>query len=111
MPTQIAAGDQLQTGKDIYNAIMGRIEPDLVTTSGISTDAPLKGESSAQFSGRMEKYRKAFALYEQCFSAYVAYLRDESKKSRVATRIAAEHKLHDEETAAADRLLSGITRS
>lgn len=99
------------TGEQIYNAIMGEIEPDLVTTSGVSTDVRLKGESKAKSTARMERYRKAFALYEKCFTAYVAHLRNESKKSRSATRIATEQKLHDDEAATADRLLSEITHA
>lgn len=90
---------------------MGQIEPDLVTTSGVSTDAAQPGESQAQFTVRMEKYRKAFGLYEKCFNAYVAYLHDESKKSRASTRITAERKQHDEEEATADKLLSEITHA
>lgn len=110
--TNTATGTQsLPTGEAIYNAIMSQIEPDLVTDSGVGTDAPLKGESAKAFSARMEKYHKAFALYDQCLSAYIAHLRDESKKSRVATRVATEQRLHDEEAATADKLLSEMTRA
>ncbi len=99
------------TGEQIYNAIMGEIEPDLVTTSGVSTDVRRRGESKAKWNARMERYRKAFALYEKCFTAYVAHLRDASKKSRAATRIATERKFHDEEEATANKLLSDITHA
>lgn len=112
MPTQTSAGaQQLPTGEVIYNAIMNQIEPDLATTSGIRADARIKGESAAKFKARMERYHKAFSLYERCFDAYVAYLRGESKKSRSAARIATEQKLHDEEASEADKLLSEMTRA
>lgn len=112
MPTQTSAGSQqLPTGEAIYNAIMSQIEPDLATTAGIRVDARAKGESAAKFKVRMERYRKASSLYEKCFDAYVAYLRDESKRSRSAARIATEQKLHDEEAVEADKLLSEMTRA
>ena len=112
MPTAAApATTELLTGEEIYNAIMGQIEPDLVTTSGVSTDAPKPGEGDADFSARMERYRKAFATYEKCFEAYVSHLRDDSRKSRLATRIATEQKLHDQEEATAEKLLSEMMHS
>lgn len=108
----MSTGSQtLPTGEEIYNAIMAQIEPDLVTTSGVTTDAPIDGESPVQFSARLEKYRKAFALYEKCFNAFVAHLQEESKKSRLATRLATEQKLHDEEETTAEKLLSDMTRT
>ncbi|MBI2635974.1 hypothetical protein HYW84_01475 [Candidatus Peregrinibacteria bacterium] len=112
MPTQTSAGSQqLPTGEVIYNAIMSQIEPDLATNSEIRTDAREKGESAAKFKARMERYRKAFSLYEKCFDAYVEHLRGESKNTRSAARIATEQRLHDEETAEADKLLSEMTRA
>ena len=112
MPTTpIPTATALPTGEDIYNAIMGQIEPDLVTTSGVSTDAPKPAESDADFTARMERYRKAFGIYEKCFEAYVANLREESRKSRLATRLATEQKLHDEEEAVAEKLLSDMMHS
>lgn len=106
MPTQT-----LPTGEQIYNTIMSQIEPDLVTTSGVSTDAPEKAETPAHFTARMERYQKAFALYEKCFNAFVAHLHEESKKARLATRLATEQKLHDEEEATAAKLLSDMAQA
>ncbi|NOS68296.1 MAG: hypothetical protein HOO67_08150 [Candidatus Peribacteraceae bacterium] len=101
----------LPTGEQIYNAIMAQIEPDLVTTSGVTTDAPIAGETPENFSARLEKYRKAFALYEKCFNAFVSHLQEESKKARLATRVATEQKLHDQEEATAEKLLADMTHS
>ena len=99
------------TGEQIYDAIMRQIEPDLVTTSGVRVDAPEDGENSEHFSTRMKRYKNAFALYEKCFESYVAQLREESKKTRLAARHAAEQKVHDEEEAKAEKLLSDMTRT
>ena len=111
MPTPGTDGKALQTGKQIYNAIMSQIEPELVTTSTVKVDASMPGETPEEFAARMERYRKAFALYEQCFDAYVAHVREESRQTRLDARHAAEQKLHDEDEAEANKLLTEMTHA
>ena len=106
--TTSTANQTLQTGEQIYNTIMVQIEPDLLTTSTVKVDSPETGESDGQYAARMERYRKAFATYERCFEAYVAYLRDESRRTRLDARVSAESKSNAEEKIKAEELFLNI---
>ncbi len=111
MPTQktdTADFATLPAGEQIYDTIMAQIEPDLLTASTVKTDAPEDGEALEAYGARMARYRKAFALYEKCFEAFVTHLRDESRKTKLAARFAAEQQTHDTEEAAAEKLLSDM---
>jgi hypothetical protein len=51
----------------IYNTLMEHIEPELVTDVLPYLDEWYKNETPEQNAARLERYKSAFATYEQCF--------------------------------------------
>lgn len=98
----------LPTIEQIYDAMMAKIEPDLLTTSLASAQRRKRGETQAQYLARMDGYRKAFTLYEKCFNAYLVMLQNESQHQRVTTRLSAEKQAKAQEEQLEDQLLTQI---
>lgn len=71
--TQISP-PKIPTGQELYDAIMGHIEPEL-TSEGLKTLADkYKGESPADFEARKKRYAAAVERYEQAYVGYMEML-------------------------------------
>lgn len=68
------------SGAEIYDAIMGRIEPELLRANLKKLDAPYKDETPAQKKKRYARYSKAFALYRTAFKAWSERLKRAIRK-------------------------------
>ena len=75
---QTISGQQVQgfggsvgdlTLEQLYDLIMGQIEPDLVTAQIPLLDAKYANETPEEKRARGERYAEAFALFEQTFGA------------------------------------------
>lgn len=58
-------------GKDVYNVIMLRIEPDLVDSAIPLLDTKYKDETPAENKKRLQRYRAAYREYDRQFAAWV----------------------------------------
>lgn len=69
-------------GTEIYDRIMGGIEPELVTAVIPTLAAKYKDETPAQRNIRADRYDAAYAEYDRRFAAYCAELDEKAKASR-----------------------------
>jgi hypothetical protein len=63
--------------EELYNSLMREIEPDLTTDQIPLIDEKYKGETPEETLARLEKYKKAFALYDE---KSVEFFKDLSNK-------------------------------
>lgn len=57
-------------GDDLYDTIMGEIEPELVSTVYPTLDEKYKNETPDEKAARQARYDKAFVEYERRFALY-----------------------------------------
>jgi hypothetical protein len=62
----------IQTGREIYDSIMGQIEPELVSHSLPLLHTKYKNETEEEKKARGERYRLAFIRYYKMFAVYLA---------------------------------------
>ena len=77
MPTPIPpppAPPKIPTGRELYDALMSHIEPELVTDVAKTLDEKYKGETPEQHARRMDRYDLAFERYEKSYADYMATL-------------------------------------
>lgn len=77
MPTQNTPDGAIKipSGEEVYNGIMGRIDPDLLTTVIPTLEEKYKGESEAERTDRLERYKKAYEEYDKQYAAWEQELR------------------------------------
>lgn len=111
MPASTDTGAQLnlaERGKEIYDAIMGEIDPELTSAQASILAEKYKGESEEEHKLRMARYGKAFAVYE---TAYVEFLRMFDAEIRACVRkvrAQAEGRERAEEEAMSHQLLAAM---
>lgn len=67
----------IPSGAEVYDLIMGQIEPEL-TSEGIATlDAKYTNETAAEAKARVDRYNKAFEEYDKRFANYVTLLKEQ----------------------------------
>ena len=62
-------------GNDIYDALMGPIERDLLTVNIPLLDEKYKGETPEQKAARYQRYQDAYAKYDQAFETWITQFR------------------------------------
>ena len=101
-------GDSLQTGQQIYDAIMSTIEPELTSQNLMAMKAANAQETPTQRSVRMARYARAFAEYDKVYAQYKAKVEEQvAQAGRLARTASEEHQLLHE-SRAQDTLLSQI---
>lgn len=60
----------VQKGDEVYDRIMGEIEPELISTSLPTLDQKYKNETPAEGAARQEKYKKAFEEYDKRYQEF-----------------------------------------
>jgi hypothetical protein len=101
----------LPTAEDIYDALMGKIEPDLVSTNLPLLESAYLGETPAQKQVRMARYQKALAAYDKALDAWCLQMEQRTRKLRtdVAAELEGESRNKDESILA--ELESAMTTS
>ncbi len=97
-PTSVISPPKVPTGQEIFDAIMGHIEPEL-TTEGLKTvPVTYKNETPEQLAARKQRYELAFERYEQAYEGYMQTLHAQVGKYRRASFTNAElnDRRHDE---------------
>lgn len=79
LPTvaSVKAGPQppkIPTGRELYDALMSHIEPELVTEVAKTIEEKYKNETPEQHALRMKRYDLAFERYEEAYREYMATL-------------------------------------
>lgn len=102
----VAAGeDELMTGEQIYDQIMGEIEPDLTSALYPTLAEKYANETEEEKQTRMDRYEKAFAEYDVRYEAFLTNVTSESHAIKKEARDAAESKDRAEDDKAEDALL------
>ncbi|MBI3618903.1 hypothetical protein HY213_02600 [Candidatus Peregrinibacteria bacterium] len=97
------------SGKELYNELMGKIEPELVTDQIPLLAEKYKNETHDQAAARAERYNKAYAAYEAAYAAYMQQLSSEVSSYRRNAFGSVEEKDRQKETAVLDDLESLLT--
>lgn len=95
MPTQNTSPPtelKIPSGEEVYNGIMGRIDPDLLTTVIPTLDAKYKGESESARTARLERYKKAYEEYDKQYAAWEQEVRALVARARREALQSAEKK-------------------
>lgn len=90
----------IPTGRDLYDTIMGAIEPEL-TTAGMQTlDAKYKGETKEQLVSRQARYDIAFAQYNKAYAGYIEALSAQATRysKEAFAKAELEHRAEDEQS-------------
>ncbi len=66
----------LPTGREVYDALMSSIEPDLLTDVIPTLDQKYSGESAEHRHERYVRYRLAYKKYDEAYKAWSAELND-----------------------------------
>lgn len=77
MPTPLPsppAPPKVPTGRELYDALMGHIEPELVTDAAKLLDEKYKNETPEHHTARMKRYDLAFERYETSYCEYMKTL-------------------------------------
>ena len=69
----------IPTGEEIYNQLMAKIEPVLMTSEIPSLQERYKDETPEQKDARTKRYDAAFAEYEKQYAQYATELQDTFK--------------------------------
>lgn len=59
-------------GEEVYNDIMGKIEPELTTKNMPVLAAKYANETQEERTARMGRYKKAFLAYEKAYNAFLS---------------------------------------
>lgn len=84
---------------ELYDSIMGQIEPELTSANIAGLRARYEGEPEPKRAERARKYEAAFAEYERRFAEYAAQWTSLFRKNRQASFASVESKNRDKEAA------------
>lgn len=102
--TSIPQAPVVPSGRDIYDAIMKNIEPEL-----LSSELPLLKQKYGDEAGdvkakRMARYAKAFAKYDEAYETYMTHLRQQVREYRHASFKWVEEETNGKENAVMNQL-------
>ncbi|MBI3331899.1 hypothetical protein HYZ99_02980 [Candidatus Peregrinibacteria bacterium] len=76
------AAPVIPTGQELFDVIMGQIEPEL-TTEGVKTlDQKYQNETAEGLMERKKRYDLAFERYDQAYEGYVGTLQAQMQRYR-----------------------------
>ncbi|MCK5017645.1 MAG: hypothetical protein KAS32_11325 [Candidatus Peribacteraceae bacterium] len=87
--TQKSSGT-IPTGKQIYDGIMKNIEPDLLSDNLSKIKEQHAGETEEEHKERMERYKVAFAKYDELYVQWLTRVKTAVKEKREEARKKAE---------------------
>lgn len=106
-PTQAAAASGGQ-GKVIYDALMGLIEPELLSNRVAEIAAQNADETPEQHEERMQRYAQAFEIFEEAYGRYKQGIDEAVHACARSSREAAEARVLEEDMRAQEELLTAI---
>lgn len=96
----VSVSPVLPTGQEIFDTIMGGIEPELVSGNEAALAATYANETPDQKQERMARYQSAFETYDVRYKEYCDTMNAQVNAYRHDALRMAEGKSHDEETGA-----------
>ncbi|MDD3897158.1 MAG: hypothetical protein PHU04_04995 [Candidatus Peribacteraceae bacterium] len=108
---QDAAGSRLDAAW-LYDAIMSKIEPDLMTEALRGLSEKYVGEEEGARTARLQRYEEAFAAFDAALAAFDAHLFEEAREVKQQRRSKAAQRERTEQTKdveAVERLLQHPT--
>lgn len=94
------------SGEEIYDALMGQIEPELTTAEQLLLEEKYKDEPPGQRVARLERYRKAFEEYDRHYAAYMRQMESSVQRYRHTLQTSVEQAAKQDD-ATAMRSLEG----
>ena len=98
----------MPSGMQIYDALMAKIEPELLHANLESLDAKYKDETPADRSVRYKRYSKAFTAYKKAFKQWTKELNKAVKVYKTALLKAVEVMAKSDQDAALQMLEAQI---
>lgn len=98
---------RIPTGHELYDALMGHIEPELTTEQSPLLDERYKNETLPERVSRLQRYELAFERYETAEKEYLATLQTQVSRYKKETA----KRVEVEERAREDNLLGSIVQS
>ena len=84
-PSTSSSGSiRIPTGPQIYDALMSKIEPELMRANLGALDAPYKDEAPEARAARYKRYSKAFIAYKKAFKDWSKQLNKAVKAYKTA---------------------------
>ena len=115
MPTNptsnLPAMPPVLTGDEIYNSLMGQIEPELLIAVMPTLEEKYKNEMPEQAKERAARYQKAFDAYDQKFEEYKRNWQEQWGKYKRQAMRGAEEKNRTEETNDLSAVEAAITQA
>ena len=101
----------IPTGRELYDALMAHIEPELTTEGAKALKVKYKNESHEDRAARMRRYELAFERCEQSYNEYMETLH--AQVTRYQKQAVAHVELQDRKTDEShlDRIASFILKS
>lgn len=72
MPDTSTPSIVIPSGEEIYNALMSKINPELLSTNIDMLDAPYPNETEEEHAARYQRYSRDFAQYEKDYAAWLS---------------------------------------
>jgi hypothetical protein len=101
----------IPTGQELYDALMGHIEPELTTEGQETLAEKYKGETPEEQEERKKRYELAFERYEQAYQDYIQTLQAQVERYRRNSFQHVELEDRVEEEGLLGRLQDAIFRS
>lgn len=105
--TALPPAPRIPTGQEVFDALMGHIEPDLTTEGAKAAATKYAGESPEQKEARRKRYTLAFERYEQAYEGYMGTLHAQVQKFKRESF----DRVETDDRARENGLLSGISNA
>ncbi len=98
MTQDTAAPPHIPTGQELYDALMGNIEPELTSQGSLALEQTYQNETPEDREQRLNRYDLAFDRYEQAETEYLAMLQEQVNryKREASTRAEMDSRESDE---------------
>lgn len=98
----------IPTGRELYDSIMGHIEPELTTAALPLLVEHYQSETPGEAAVRKQRYELAFERYEQAYSGYIQTLQTQADRYRRESFACVELKSRERDEGFLDRLHGAI---
>lgn len=102
---------KIPTGQQVYDSLMAKIEPELVSGNIPHLDEPYTGETPEQRTVRYKKYERAYAAYDTAYQTWLKELSEVVQEFRRKALKEAESMSRQEEADAINALESQFDTS
>lgn len=98
----------IPTGAELYDQIMGAIEPELLSANVPHLDEKYAGESDADRAKRYDRYTKAYAQYDKRYAAWESDMKNKVHAYRKTAFNSVEAESREEEVDSLKQLEADI---